>query len=1138
MQLTASYQSGNGVIILTSPSSYAAPALDGTNFVNVPGDNLGNHTATKALNLQANPLIGTGTDLGTAVGVGITAQGGLNLGQNNGANLLLGYQAGQRLTPDLTDNGTGNGTGNQLVGYQAGAALTTGSGNQFEGFGSGAATTTGFANVFSGAQSGASNISGYYNQYLGYNAGARSTAGHDNLFVGYGSGFLNETGTALTALGSNAGPDRTHPGLTNATALGANATTTTSNTVVLGNAASVGIGTSEPDEKLQVVGTIHSSTGGFRFPDNTVQTTAAVSPTGANFILNQPTPQAGAAFNVAGAGTVGGLLTATGGVSLTGATAINASGTAGTTIGSSSSPVALPGLATAGLVTNTATGVLGTATPASLGGSFILNQPTPQASATFNVGGAGTVGGLLTAGSAAVAGNVGLGSNGAAPGTYPAAGNVVEFVGPAFNTDPVGLYRVNTGSDATQLRAVVGDAADAGDKFVVGRSSASGPGGIAAGTFTPSFTVQADGTASLGTVTAPDASAALDIVSSSKGALLPRLSASARLGISSPAPGLLVYQTDAPTSGTGAGTAAGFWYNSGAAATPRWVRLLTSADLSYSAGTGLQVGSSTAGPYVVNPDGANGQANGLPFGSGFSTDVKVQYLLRPDLLTAAGLAAGYLAELAIPLAAKGSTTPYLNLTLQLANTASTDLASSFATGLTTVYTAPAGGYSTVLGWNAFAFSQPFFWDGTSSLVVQVCYHNTSVGLGSDAVNNTFPAYGARLALYNNTSTPICGSTTPSVLGGGLPSFRFRQATGYTLPPVGGTAGQVLTQQASGSVAFQTPAWTQSGTSLYPSVLGSSVGLGTTSPATTLDVRTTDATAAILVGSTGGGYGALYFGNPNHGLRRNYSGGNDIGLFTTSGNLYLSANGNTATNQFALLNNGNVGIGTNTPVSGLHIDRPESSSTTALGVLLSGGSSGNPSLELRGSGSSPYIDFVENPGLDYSTRLLSLGGVLNVQRTSGSGTLLNVQGGLQCVGAVNTSDQRLKQDIRPLTGALAAVLALRGVRYTWNALGVQRGGTAGAEQVGVLAQEVEKVFPELVTTGPDGYKAVNYAQLTPVLIEALKQQQAQLEALKTQNAAARTALQAVQAQATATTEALEARLRRLEAAAGGQAQARP
>ncbi len=89
-----------------------------------------------------------------------------------------------------------------------------------------------------------------------------------------------------------------------------------------------------------------------------------------------------------------------------------------------------------------------------------------------------------------------------------------------------------------------------------------------------------------------------------------------------------------------------------------------------------------------------------------------------------------------------------------------------------------------------------------------------------------------------------------------------------------------------------------------------------------------------------------------------------------------------------------------------------------------------------------------------------------------------------------------------------------------------GGVAGAGQVGLIAQELEKVYPELVFTDADGYKSVNYAQLTPVLIEAIKEQQAQIEALKQQNTA-------LKAETTAATEALEARLRRLEAT-GAQA----
>jgi hypothetical protein len=231
--------------------------------------------------------------------------------------------------------------------------------------------------------------------------------------------------------------------------------------------------------------------------------------------------------------------------------------------------------------------------------------------------------------------------------------------------------------------------------------------------------------------------------------------------------------------------------------------------------------------------------------------------------------------------------------------------------------------------------------------------------------------------------------------------------------------------------------------------------------------------------------------------------------------------------------GNVGIGT-APAAGLHVDRPETGNQSSVGILLGGGTTGNPSLEMRGVSKTPYIDFSEATGVDYSTRLLSNGGTLNVYGTNGTSLRVNgnaVVTGTMTVNGVNvTSDQRFKQHIRPLGGALSTVLALRGVRYDWNALGVRHGGTAGAEQVGLIAQELEKVYPELVSTDAQGYKAVNYAQLTPVLIEALKEQQAQIEALKARAATAETKA----ARATATLETFEARLRRLEGGSEGQA----
>ncbi|MBO2010859.1 tail fiber domain-containing protein [Hymenobacter negativus] len=288
-------------------------------------------------------------------------------------------------------------------------------------------------------------------------------------------------------------------------------------------------------------------------------------------------------------------------------------------------------------------------------------------------------------------------------------------------------------------------------------------------------------------------------------------------------------------------------------------------------------------------------------------------------------------------------------------------------------------------------------------------------------------------------------------------------------------------------------------------------------------------------------------------------------------------------------NGNVGIGTGAPAAqltvqpasnddvGLRVTNGVADGTAVSGNIvlqtLTGGNSGFSFLGFNGANSSGGevrygtsknrwrlgVDqrssdefFLDTYGTSGTSVLrVSTAGNVGLGLAPSSTYKLDVSGQVRANGVVLTSDARFKQHVRPLGSALAAVLALRGVRYEWNALGVKHGGTAGAPQVGVLAQEVEKIYPELVSTDAEGYKAVNYAQFTPVLIEALKEQQAQIEALKqeaiaakAEAAAAKTAAGAAAsraasaeekaAQATATLETFEARLQRLEATTGGQA----
>jgi hypothetical protein len=187
--------------------------------------------------------IGGGRVLGVAglrnVFVGFDA-GTANTGQQN---TFVGGSAGQANT---------SGTFNSFFGSQAGLSNSSGSSNSFFGTNAGQSTTTASNNSFFGLQAGQNNT-GFGNTFVGSSAGIGNTSGNQNVFVGQRAGLSNTTSSTTTLIGFQAsvGVD----GLTNATAIGANATVSRNNAVVLGSSnTNVGIGTSIPNAKLHVSG--------------------------------------------------------------------------------------------------------------------------------------------------------------------------------------------------------------------------------------------------------------------------------------------------------------------------------------------------------------------------------------------------------------------------------------------------------------------------------------------------------------------------------------------------------------------------------------------------------------------------------------------------------------------------------------------------------------------------------------------------------------------------------------------------------------------------------------------------------------------------------------------------------------------
>jgi hypothetical protein len=99
----------------------------------------------------------------------------------------------------------------------------------------------------------------------------------------------------------------------------------------------------------------------------------------------------------------------------------------------------------------------------------------------------------------------------------------------------------------------------------------------------------------------------------------------------------------------------------------------------------------------------------------------------------------------------------------------------------------------------------------------------------------------------------------------------------------------------------------------------------------------------------------------------------------------------------------------------------------------------------------------------------------------------------------TSDQRLKKDIQPLgENILGKIESLEGVSYYWRKDEFPKKNFSDDQQIGLIAQELESQFPALVKTNDDGYKAVNYNGFTAVLLQAVKELNAKVEKLESEN----------------------------------------
>ncbi|MGQ9846165.1 MAG: Ig-like domain-containing protein, partial [Bacteroidales bacterium] len=220
-------------------------------------------------------------------------------------------------------------------------------------------------------------------------------------------------------------------------------------------------------------------------------------------------------------------------------------------------------------------------------------------------------------------------------------------------------------------------------------------------------------------------------------------------------PGSTIHWYDAPTGGNLVGTGSPFTTPLINATTNYYVAAESTIPMVATIGTGTS--SSTLAGYT-------------PFYTYYKSS-KNQILYRASELQAQGLSAGYITALSFNFSSV-STTPMTNFEIQMANTNVSALTTTYETGLTSVYTNPS--YTPAgIGWQTIALSTPFYWDGTSNLLIQICDgENSSFSLSSGVYYST-TTYNSHHYGYMDNGTG-CAMTNPTYnyVGSNRPNIRI------------------------------------------------------------------------------------------------------------------------------------------------------------------------------------------------------------------------------------------------------------------------------------------------------------------------------------------------------------------------------
>lgn len=440
---------------------------------------------------------------------------------------------------------------------------------------------------------------------------------------------------------------------------------------------------------------------------------------------------------------------------------------------------------------------------------------------------------------------------------------------------------------------------------------------------------------------------------------------------------------------------------------------------------------------------------------------------------------------------------------------------------TSVYwsAAAAGGVTQVNTGNGMT-GGPITTTGTVSVVAgnsQLVSNTTGIWLDQTQVNhNSLTNYVADQHVAHSTITLTAGA---GLTGGGTiaanRTFDVGAGNGMAVDAdsirvVAGTGGG-LVSNTTGVFALQGTGTVVNATGIHLPATGPGAGSYTSGiSALTLDAQ---GRVTAITGSAGyvtsSGVTSVATGNGIVG-----------GTITGTGTLYADGANGISVDASGINVLANTGIVSNT--TGVHVN--SAYIATIAPTLTGGGASGTWGINISGTAAaattaSAYLPLaggtmsgtITNPTASLvigtnggSTRgylyndtsgfgLLTSGGGWAVRVNFGTTTIympgsLNADGNITAYAA---SDKKLKENIKNIENPLEKISKINGVTFDWKDDEIERrGGEDGhfvrKHEVGVIAQEIEKVLPEIVSTKPDGFKGVRYELLAPLLIESIKE----------------------------------------------------